>query len=570
MNAHAERVLALAGERIGDAAHGASLRELIARAELDLLNEVSPGVAAGAHEALLESVPVLREGALAVEARPANDRRNAGVFYTPPAIARHLTEVALGSIDTDRPRVCDPAAGAGVFLSEASGLRPHAELHGVEMDPVAAAIAERAVPGAMIRVGDAFAHYWTEHFDVLLGNPPFKNQLKSRTANERALAAALSDRSNGVVRGYADLAAAFLHHALEITRPGGVVAMVMPMSLLASRDTRPLRELIDREYALEHLWVSRERAFGDRVRVCGVVIRKGGRRGPMITRSAGLKPESAAPIERDDDPATWGPRVSDLWGVPRVSLQSERTLAEIAEVTADFRDEYYAVARALREHEAGDAPVITSGLIDPADCAWDERSTKIDKRSWTRPAVDPNALGGKAAAWAANRLVPKVLVATQTRVIEAVVDEDGAWLPVTPVITVVPSEPGMLWHLAALLSSPVTCAHAASIAFGTSLSVDAIKLSAAQVRELAVPEPSAAWDDAAAALREASVCQRERPRRDALMRCGEAMLAAQGACADAVEWGRLLSWWAERLPCRSGRVESAPDAQAACEARASR
>jgi hypothetical protein len=37
--------------------------------------------------------------------------------------------------------------------------------------------------------------------------------------------------------------------------------------------------------------------------------------------------------------------------------------------------------------------------------------------------------------WAGQRLVPKILVANQTRRIEAVIDRTGAWLPSVPVIT---------------------------------------------------------------------------------------------------------------------------------------
>ena len=53
-------------------------------------------------------------------------------------------------------------------------------------------------------------------------------------------------------------------------------------------------------------------------------------------------------------------------------------------------------------------------------------------------------------------MVPKVLVASQTKVIEAVVDEAGRAVPGTPVVSVEPTDPEVdVWHLAALLTSPV-------------------------------------------------------------------------------------------------------------------
>ena len=82
--------------------------------------------------------------------------------------------------------------------------------------------------------------------------------------------------------------------------------------------------------------------------------------------------------------------------------------------------------------------------------------------------------------------MPKVLVATQTRVVEAVADVDGAWVPSTPVVAV-PAPPERLWHvLAALLAPPVT-AWALHETAGTALAPGAWKLSAAQVRQLPAP-----------------------------------------------------------------------------------
>ena len=53
------------------------------------------------------------------------------------------------------------------------------------------------------------------------------------------------------------------------------------------------------------------------------------------------------------------------------------------------------------------------------------------------------------AGWVDDLQVPKVLVATQTRVGEAAVDEVGTWVPSVPTIAVVaPAE--RLWAVAAV------------------------------------------------------------------------------------------------------------------------
>ena len=54
------------------------------------------------------------------------------------------------------------------------------------------------------------------------------------------------------------------------------------------------------------------------------------------------------------------------------------------------------------------------------------------------PGVDLTQLTGRFPRWAERKLVPKVLVANQTRILEAVADLQ-AWLPGVPVNTVTPA-----------------------------------------------------------------------------------------------------------------------------------
>ena len=110
-------------------------------------------------------------------------------------------------------------------------------------------------------------------------------------------------------------------------------------------------------------------------------------------------------------------------------------------------------------------------MLDPARCLWGQRPVRYARRRFERPRVDLRRLtaaGGALAGWAEQRLVPKVVLATQTRVLEPAVDERGAWLPSVPAITVIPHEE-RLWHVAAALASPVAAAWALRETAGTAL-----------------------------------------------------------------------------------------------------
>jgi hypothetical protein len=156
--------------------------------------------------------------------------------------------------------------------------------------------------------------------------------------------------------------------------------------------------------------------------------------------------------------------------------------------------------------------------------------------------VDPALLAaeGPAAArrWVARTGGPKVLVATQSRVVEPAVDEGGTWVPSVPAIAVVPTEPGELWRLAAALASPAATVWLLRRAPGVALARGALKVAARDVAELPLPADAAAWDDAAVALRALATADGT-PGGDALEAFVAAAAAAYGSPPEVVAWWRV-------------------------------
>ena len=140
--------------------------------------------------------------------------------------------------------------------------------------------------------------------------------------------------------------------------------------------------------------------------------------------------------------------------------------------------------------------------------------------------------------WAERLLVPKVLVANQTRVIEAVADPDGAWLPAVPVVTVRPAPDGVaVDDIAAVLTSPVASVWAWHRAAGTGLSARSLRLGPRLIEAAAVAgrvRSTAPWPACAPATWPAAV--RPSTRRTA-SRARE-----------------LASWWQAALPGAASRA----------------
>lgn len=552
-------------------------------------------------------------------ARPGADgvslRTRQGSHYTPASLVEWVLDEALLATSQRNQgvpqAVFDPSCGAGNFLVAAAKRLTRADgpritevlarsVFGIDVDAVAVELcrarlrglvphdateAERAaVDAALARhvvVGDALEGASIEGllagaaappregaFDLVVGNPPFLNQLGRATTASRVRAAALRARFGGAIGGYADLAGAFLLEALRAVRAGGAVGFVMPQSFLAAADAGAVRARALEQASMCALWTANERLFEDAsVRVMAVVLCRSGDAGSRPLRrafGAGFRPLQPCAVEMParDDP--WSPLLSDAIGVPARAASSAAgdgvaVIGSIARATADFRDQFYGLRGALRDLAEPPSGVvarfprlISTRHVDLARESWGAVDARILGARYRNPRVDLAALAEVRGMieWAEARLTPKVLVATQTKVVEAVVDAEGAWLPLVPLITVTLRGDAIargidLWMLAAAVASPIVVAHAAARFYGTALSGAAIKLSARQLLEMPLPTVHAPWRESAEALREAAGETAVDSRRAALERFARASCAAHGLAATDAD--AVFAFWLARL-----------------------
>lgn len=510
---------------------------------------------------------------MGVEATEGPTRRELGAFYTPPEIVEALLDEALDPVLGERAtdeavlaiRVLDPACGDGAFLIaavariaarlvEISGGSADQAFRrvvdagcvvGMDVDPPAIrTCAEALGSAAWLRLEDALVTDPNREFDVVVGNPPFLSQLDRRTAVSSERRAVLQERYP--MDAYTDPSALFLLLAARSLRTGGRMAMVQPLSVLAARDAERVRIAVEELAPLAFVWVAGGRVFPDaQVQVCALGAVEGAD-GSSVHLSVGGGFRHVGDRERGD--ASWAALGAQAMGVPDLAPQTDGLLGDLAVCTADFRDAFYRLAGAVREGDVTDTRdrLVTTAMIDPAVIAWGAREVRFAGERYLRPIVQTQTTDSELAAWVAKRAVPKVLVATQTRVIEAAIDPNGATVPVTPVISVVPGKRGNLPRVAAVLSSPVAAALATSASFGAALSPNAIKLSAAQVREIPLPAHREPWTEAASFIERAHAAEGVDERWRYLERAGRSMLVAYGLPSNHEVFG----WWASRLRSR--------------------
>ena len=416
--------------------------------------------------------------------------------------------------DAGRLRVLDPACGDGRLLAAAAaalGPEVDVELVGIEVDVATAAAARRAVPGARILVGDGRTLDPGGLFDVVVGNPPYLGQLARATSR--------GGRSALGGGPYADVAAEFLARSLGARptgrRPGRARPAAVRPVVRATRDPSGPRS--GRARAVVGFWWSPTPVFD--AAVTRVRARRAGRpapgRDPPLVRSAvhraGRRPGHGR--RRPQLVAARGrPRRRAV--VARARLRRPRGRPRLG-----HRRVPPAVLRprAVRQRRrptdrpssppASSTPVGARGVSGrPASPA--ARSPRRASTSGRSPRPIPASPRGST-----GQRAPKVLVATQTKVIEAVVDPRGDLIPSVPVIAVHPLRLEDLWAVAAVLLAPPVAAWAATHHLGAGMGAGTLKLSARQVLGAAAAVTRLGrCDGAPGGRRPRRCCRRDVPR----------------------------------------------------------
>ena len=211
-----------------------------------------------------------------------------GAFYTPPSVVAFMVRAALARWPGDPATLvlADPACGCGAFLVGAfqellarQGGSPASaraivatQLHGLDLDPGAVAVARWRLRAAQIAagvaepvesrvfVGDALLAppppFDGPGFDLVLANPPYV-----RAERLGALKQRLAARYAGCVGAGSDLSGYFLARGLELLRPGGLHVYLTSDSWLDVAYAATWRAHLLASAHLEAVYQGEDRAF---------------------------------------------------------------------------------------------------------------------------------------------------------------------------------------------------------------------------------------------------------------------------------------------------------------------
>ncbi|WP_246710489.1 HsdM family class I SAM-dependent methyltransferase [Martelella soudanensis] len=221
----------------------------LARADacLDLLDELGADSRIEGLRRALHALPVEERhywiGSLYTLMLPSKVRRSQATYFTPPAVADAVVDLAIeAGFNLSNDDVLDPAAGGAAFLSTIAGRMASAglvakdvayRLNGIEIDAGLATLSRRLIanrlgaplPRDIIVVGDALKAEIPAAYGLVIANPPY-GRMSIEDVRGRAWRHVAH---SGHINKYALFAELCIRHA----KPGGVVALVIPSSFRA-------------------------------------------------------------------------------------------------------------------------------------------------------------------------------------------------------------------------------------------------------------------------------------------------------------------------------------------------
>ena len=206
-------------------------------------------------------------------------RKELGQYFTPRSVIKKLLEKIPKGVRG--LRIVDPACGTGEFLIGAESYFSEPVLYGMEIDERLVDLARKNIPMAHIEQADTLKIDQKGVYDVVVGNPPYFEFKPDRETK---------DRYAEVISGRPNIFSFFIKLGIEMLKPGGYLAYVLPPSMNNGAYFSKLRKYIIENAEIEHLEIlDDEKLFHSAQQTTMLlVLRKGTNNGKYIFKKNGI------------------------------------------------------------------------------------------------------------------------------------------------------------------------------------------------------------------------------------------------------------------------------------------
>jgi adenine-specific DNA-methyltransferase len=199
-----------------------------------------------------------------IESTDLAKRKKLGQYFTSQTIVTQLLKLT-GLSDSPDLDILEPSCGTG---------------EAIEFDHDLAEISRDSFPGTIVCEDDTLRHEFTRKYDLVVGNPPYF-EFKPEADILREYAEVIGGRIN--------IFSLFVKRCVDILKPGGYLAFVIPPSMNNGAYFAKLREYIVGRCSIEHLLVLNADHFQDANQtVMLLVLRREPNNGDYVFRKDGL------------------------------------------------------------------------------------------------------------------------------------------------------------------------------------------------------------------------------------------------------------------------------------------
>ncbi len=177
-----------------------------------------------------------------LEETDINYRKAKGQYFTPKKVREYLIEQLPKDIDS--PKILDPGCGTGEFLLTAKKYLHNPKLYGWDIDSKLINITKQLVPNSNVKATDALKENISSEFDFVIGNPPYY-EFKP---DDR-----IKERFSSIINGRLNIYGLFIQLGIDLLKPGGYLAYVLPPSMNNGAYFSKLREYIIENTNIEYL-----------------------------------------------------------------------------------------------------------------------------------------------------------------------------------------------------------------------------------------------------------------------------------------------------------------------------
>lgn len=170
------------------------------------------------------------------------EKKNNGIFFTPKSYRQVLIENIKQYIDSDKTQlnILEPSFGSGEFINDIFDTYNKSIITGVEInEQMFDVFQETVIDNKNIKLyNEDFVTFETiERFDIIIGNPPYVVVKSKEVPSE----------FKQISSGRPNLYCWFLYKCIGLLRNDGVLAFVIPNSILNTSYYEPLRQYVHQE-----------------------------------------------------------------------------------------------------------------------------------------------------------------------------------------------------------------------------------------------------------------------------------------------------------------------------------